>query len=163
MLAQSSSEYVFVFGRSYTHNFSYDSGTGEVTPLSGLDFDKGVGFYKNANTNRESNETKTQWSRNNKYVYANKAYYRGAISEPGSSLNLDFENTEYIPVLFDDQGVKDMDLQPDGTMRLRINDGRAYDIQGRCVATEQEVSDGSWLNNVASGMYIVNGKKFVIE
>lgn len=162
MLAQGA-EYIFVFGRSYTHNFSYDSGTGEVTPLSGLDFDKGVGFYKNANTNRESHETKTQWERNNKYVYANKAYYRGEIASSGSSLNLDFENTEYIPVLFDDQGVKDMDLQPDGTMRLRINDGRAYDIQGRCVATEQEVSDGSWLNNVAPGMYIVNGKKFVIE
>ena len=165
MLAQSASEYVFVLGRSYTHSgdFTYNSSTGEVTP-AGLEFDKGVGFYKNANTDRESNETKTLWSRNNKYVYANKAYYRGAIAASGSSsLNIDFENTEYIPVIFDDQGVKDMDLQPDGTMRLRINDGRAYDIQGRCVATEQEVSDGSWLNNVAPGMYIVNGKKFVIE
>ena len=163
MLTQSSSEYVFVFGRSYTHSdgFTYNESTGEVTP-AGLEFDKGVGFYKNANTNRESNPTKTLWERNNKYVYGNKVYYyAGNIS--GYSLNIDFENTEYIPVLFDDQGVKDMDLQPDGTMRLRINDGRAYDIQGRCVATEQEVSDGSWLNNVASGMYIVNGKKFVIE
>ena len=166
MLTQNSSDYVFVFGRSYTHSdgFTYNESTGEVTP-SGLEFDKGVGFYKNANTNRESSETQTQWERNNKYVYANKVYYRGTIEEPSSddALNLDFENTEYIPVLFDDQGVKDMDLQPDGTMRLRINDGRAYDIQGRCVATEQEVSDSSWLNNVASGMYIVNGKKFVIE
>jgi len=165
MLAQDAGNLIYVFGRSYTHSgdFTYNSSTGEVTP-AGLDFDKGVGFYQNANTNRESNETKTQWTRNNKYVYANKVYYRGAIAASGSSsLNIDFENTEYIPVLFDDQGVKDMDLQPDGTMRLRINDGRAYDIQGRCVATEQEVSDGSWLNNVASGMYIVNGKKFVIE
>jgi hypothetical protein len=163
MLAQGT-DYIFVFGRSYTHSdsYGYNASTGNITP-AGLEFDSGVGFYKNANTDRESNETKTQWSRNNKYVYGNKAYYRGAIAAPGSSLNIDFENTEYIPVLFDDQGVKDMDLQPDGTMRLRINDGRAYDIQGRCVATEQEVSDGSWLNNVASGMYIVNGKKFVIE
>ena len=164
MLAQDAGNLIYVFGRSYTHSdeFTYNASTGKVTPQAGLDFDRGVGFYKNANTNRESNETKTQWSRNNKYVYGNKAYYyAGNIS--GYSLNLDFENTEYIPVLFDDQGVKDMDLQPDGTMRLRINDGRAYDIQGRCVATEQEVSDGSWLNNVASGMYIVNGKKFVIE
>ena len=103
------------------------------------------------------------WFRNNRYVLHNRIYYRGTTPANPGSLNLDFENTEYIPVLFDDQGVKDMDLQPDGTMRLRINDGRAYDIQGRCVATEQEVSDGSWLNNVASGMYIVNGKKFVIE
>jgi len=165
MLTQNSSDYVFVFGRSYTHSneFRYDDPSSGVVIPAGLDFDKGVGFYKNANTDRESNATKTLWERNNKYVYANKAYYRGAIAAPGSSLNLDFENTEYIPVLFDDQGVKDMELQPDGTMRLRINDGRAYDIQGRCVATEQEVSDGSWLNNVASGMYIVNGKKFVIE
>ncbi len=163
MLAQNAN-YIFVFGRSYTHSvdFEYNAGTGKVIP-HGLEFDKGVGFYKNANTDRESNATKTMWERNNKYVYANKVYYSGAIAGSGSSLNIDFENTEYIPVLFDEQGVKDMDLQPDGTMRLRINDGRAYDIQGRCIATEQEVSDGSWLNNVASGMYIVNGKKFVIE
>jgi len=163
MLAQDAGNLVYVFGRSYTHSdeFSYVPSSGVVTP-QGLDFDKGVGFYKNANTNRESNPTKTEWSRNNKYVYANKVYYyAGGIS--GDALNIDFENTEYIPVLFDDQGVKDMDLQPDGTMRLRINEGRVYDLQGRCVATEQEVSDGSWLNNVAPGMYIVNGKKFVIE
>ena len=122
-----------------------------------------VGFYINATPNKELNKQKSMWYRNNRYILHNKIYYRGTTQSTPGSLNLDFENTEYIPVLFDDQGVKDMDLQPDGTMRLRINDGRAYDIQGRCVATEQEVSDGSWLNNVASGMYIVNGKKFVIE
>jgi len=163
-LAQDAGNLIYVFGRSYTHSdeFRYNDPSSGVVIPAGLEFDSGVGFYKNANTNRESNETKTLWSRNNKCVYANKVYYyAGGIS--GDALNIDFENTEYIPVLFDDQGVKDMDLQPDGTMRLRINDGRAYDIQGRCVATEQEVSDGSWLNNVAPGMYIVNGKKFVIE
>ena len=103
------------------------------------------------------------WTRNNKYVYGNKVYYRGEIAAFGSSLNLDFENTEYIPVLFDDQGVKDTDLLPDGTMRLTTSDGRAYDMQGRCVATEQEVNDGSWRSNVAPGVYIIKGKKVVVQ
>ena len=163
MLAQGS-DYIFVFGRSYTHSdgFEYDAETGIVTP-AGLEFDQGVGFYKNANTNRESSATKTMWTRNNKYVYGNKVYYRGEIAAFGSSLNLDFENTEYIPVLFDDQGVKDTDLLPDGTMRLTTSDGRAYDMQGRCVATEQEVNDGSWRSNVAPGVYIIKGKKVVVQ
>jgi hypothetical protein len=147
---------------TFTPEDDYDT-SGEikaVTPEKGL---TGIGFYLNANPNREADPERSLWKRNNLYVLANKVYYRASETTPrvkAQSLN---GNIEFIPVLFDEKGVKDMDLQPDGTMRLRINDGRAYDIQGRCVATEQEVSDGSWLNNFAPGMYIVNGKKFVIE
>lgn len=150
------------FISSVEKDTDYDESGDINAPLPEQDT-KGVGFYINATPNKEVNVSESMWTRNNRYVLHNKIYYRGTTPSTPGSLNLDFENTEYIPVLFDDQGVKDMDLQPDGTMRLRINDGRAYDIQGRCVATEQEVSDGSWLNNVAPGMYIVNGKKFVIE
>ena len=41
-------------------------------------------------------------------------------------------------------------------------DGRIYNLQGRCVATEQEVSEGSWRQKLAPGVYIRNGKKMVI-
>ena len=155
---------VYVLGLPMTGTFTPEADYAESGNISAITPEKGtkdIGFYKNANPNREASSERGAWKRNNLYVNANRAYYRKDDGEVKSqSLN---GNIEFIPVLFDDQGVKDMDLQPDGTMRLRINDGRAYDIQGRCVATEQEVSDGSWLNNVAPGMYIVNGKKFVIE
>jgi len=154
-------DYVFVFGRSYTHSdeFSYiedttDKHAGEVTP-KGLEFDKGVGFYKNANTNRESNATKTLWTRNNKYVYANKAYYRGSISPTGT------RSIEFIPVLFeaaatDVQGVKDYS---EGMLRP----GNVYNLQGRCVATEEMVKDGTWKNNLTPGVYIMSGKKIIVK
>jgi hypothetical protein len=164
MLAHGS-YYVFVFGRPSSGNFTEDASfaTNGLITVSAPASDRGVGFYKNANLNRESSRDATEWTRNNKYVYGNKIYYRAAVSSGGggSALELAFEKADYIPVIFDEE---DSELQEDGNgYRTTIGDGRAYDIQGRCVATEQEVSDGSWLNNVASGMYIVNGKKFVIE
>ena len=157
---------VYVLGLPMTGTFTPEDNyatSGEIkaiTPEKGL---SGIGFYLNANPNREADPERSLWKRNNLYVQANKVYYRASETTPrvkAQSLNA---KINFIPVLFDNQGVEDMDLQPDGTMRLRINDGRAYDIQGRCVATEQEVSDGSWLNNVAPGMYIVNGKKIAVR
>ena len=159
---------VYTLGLPFTSDVKKEADyniSGDISAPLPVKATNGVGFYINATPNKENEPSESMWYRNNRYVLHNKIYYRGTTpSTPGSSsLSADFEKAEYVPVLFDNQGVEDMDLQPDGTMRLRINDGRAYDIQGRCVATEQEVSDGSWLNNVASGMYIVNGKKFVIE
>ena len=115
MLAQSSSDYVFVLGRSYTHSgdFSYNGETGVVTPV-GLEFDKGVGFYKNANTNRESNATKTMWTRNNKYVYGNKIYYRGAVGGGGGARGMTRSSVEFVPLIFDDlyEAVSEMSKKP---------------------------------------------------
>jgi hypothetical protein len=157
MLEQDADDLIYVFGRSYTHSdeFSYVPSSGVVTP-QGLDFDKGVGFYKNANTNRESNPTKTEWSRNNKYVYANKVYYRGSISSSTGTRSI-----EFIPLLFeaaatDVQGVKDYS---EGMLRP----GNVYNLQGRCVATEEMVKDGTWKNNLTPGVYIMSGKKIIVK
>ena len=158
------SDYVFVFGRPSSGNFTEDASfaTNGLITVSAPASDRGIGFYKNANLDRESSKDAAEWTRNNKYVYGNKIYYRAEVnSAGGSALELAFEKADYIPVIFDEE---DSELQEDGNgYRTTIGEGRVYDLQGRCVATEQEVSDGSWLNNVASGMYIVNGKKFVIE
>ena len=158
MLTQNSSDYVFVFGRSYTHSneFTYDGGSGIVTP-AGLELDKGVGFYKNASNDRESNATKTMWTRNNKYVYANKIYYRAGSSGSGSRQTT--RGVEFIPVIFDFEGEEPGDGE-DGQQQLE-GDNRIYDLQGRCVATEQQVREGSWRNLLAPGIYILNGKKFM--
>ena len=154
MLAQGS-DYVFVFGRSYTNNFGYNPETGVVTP-AGLEVDRGVGFYKNANINRESNETKTLWERNNKYVYANKVYYRAGVSAGAPAVT---RGVEFIPVIFDDDE-NEGELQPDGSQQQMVGDGCIYDLMGRKVATEQQVQDGSWNTILSPGIYIINGKKF---
>ena len=158
MLAQDAEHLVYVLGRSYTHSdaFTYNGGTGVVTP-AGLEFDKGVGFYKNANTNRESSATKTMWTRNNKYVYGNKVYYLAGSSSNVSSTR----SVEFIPLLFeaaatDVQGVKDYS---EGMLRP----GNVYNLQGRCVATEEMVKDGTWKNNLTPGVYIMSGKKIIVK
>ena len=162
MLAQSSTDYVFTFGRPYTHSdeFVYDGATGIVTP-AGLEVDKGVGFYINASNNRESSATRTMWTRNNKYVYANKIYYlaSNAPSRP-SPAPKQVASPVYIPVVFDDDDEEEQDeeLKPDGTRRV-IGDGCVYDLMGRKVATREQVEDGSWKQRVTTGIYIINGKK----
>lgn len=161
MLALSSSDYVFVLGRSYTHSdaFTYDESSGVVTP-AGLEFDKGVGFYKNANTNRESSATKTMWSRNNKYVYGNKIYYRATGS---GSRELSMRGIEFVPIIFDndeeggEQPNEEEQNPSEGTTFQ--GDGCIYDLMGRKVATRQQVEDGSW-RLLRPGIYILNGKKF---
>ena len=159
MLAQGS-DYVFVLGRSYTHSedFGYDSGTGVVTP-AGLEFDRGVGFYKNANNNRESNATKTMWTRNNKYVYGNKVYYRAGIADVGGSREM--RGIEFVPTIFDledgeQPGEEEQNPSEGATFQ---GDGCIYDMMGRKVATRQQVEDGSW-RLLRPGIYILNGKKF---
>ena len=159
VLAQSSSDYVFTFGRAYTHSgeFTYDGESGVVTP-AGLELDKGVGFYINASNDRESSATKTMWTRNNKYVFANKIYYRGSLGGGAKKRSI-----EYVPVLFDDEGVEEEDVETGDEGRNRKYDNCVYDLMGRMVATEQQVKDGTWSARLSSGIYIVNGRKVRIR
>ncbi len=158
MLDQNSSDYVFVFGRAYTHSdaFTYNGGTGIVTP-AGLELDKGVGFYINASNDRESSATKTMWTRNNKYVYANKIYYRAAITATSRQQT---RGAEFIPVVFDDEEEQPDEGQETGMAR---GDNRVFDLQGRVVATAEQVKDGTWKNGLKPGIYIVNGRKVMMK
>ena len=163
MLDHDGDDLVFVLGRSFTHSdqFSYDRATGVVTP-AGLEFDQGIGFYRNANTNRESSATKTMWTRNNKYVYANKVYYYySSFAFPPARQNdlYDEESPTFVPVIFDFEEEEGKELEPDGSQQQIVGDGCMYDLLGRKVATREQVEDGSWRYRVASGVYIVNGKK----
>ena len=159
------SDYVFVFGRPSSGTFTEDASfsTNGLITVSAPASDRGVGFYKNANLNRESSKDAAAWTRNNKYVYGNKIYYRAAVSSGGggSALDLAFEESDYIPVIFDED---ELELQEDGNgYGATFGDGRIYDLQGRCIATKQEVLDGSWINTVAPGIYILNGKKIAVK
>lgn len=170
MLAQDADKLVYVLGRSYTHSkdFDYNSTTGVVTP-AGLEFDRGVGFYKNANTDRESNETKTMWTRNNKYVYANKVYYK-SDSSGASARGMTRGSIDFVPLIFDDLLVEPEEYgreqQEDEEVTERreyVGDGCVYDMQGRRVATEEQVLDGTWKQRVSPGIYIINGKKISVN
>ena len=68
-----------------------------------------------------------------------------------------------MPLLFeaeatDVQGVKDYS---EGMARP----GNVYNLQGRCVATEEmvKVKDGTWKNNLTPGVYIMSGKKIIVK
>ena len=155
------SDYVYAFGRPYTGTFTEagDFSTSGVITASAPTEGKGVGFYKNANFYREEHEFKP-WNHNNKYVYANKIYYRDGSS--GASSRPDTRGVDFIPVVFDIEGDKEMPGDEQQEEHTMVGDGRAYDLQGRCVATAGQVKDGTWRNGLKPGIYIVNGKKISI-
>ena len=124
----------------------------------------GVGFYLNANRNKEKSATSGQWTPNNRYVLHNKIYYRAGGSGAMT------RGVEFIPVIFDDDaednefstgvsGIKEDANEEAG----RSYDNRVYDLQGRCVATEEQVKDGTWKNNLTPGVYIMSGKKIIVK
>lgn len=117
----------------------------------------GVGFYINANPNKEHNPLQSLWLRNNRYVLHNKIYYRAGAT-PGASAPQQ-KGPEFVPVIFDDLEEQDEELNPNGAREI-VGDGCVYDLMGRKVATREQVEDGSWKQRVATGIYILNGKKF---
>ena len=148
-------DYVYVFGQPYLGSDDSEFATNGTVTMGGQDSKK-VGFYKNANSYREHNEFKP-WPRNNKYVYANKIYYHATGVSPSRQQT---RSSDFIPVIFDDDDEEQEMLEDGGRQRF---DRRAYDLQGRCVASEQQVADGTWRLTAKPGIYIVAGKKIVIR
>jgi len=127
--------------------------TGDIVAPLPHQANSGLGFYINATPDKENSELKARWDRNNRYVLHNKIYYRAD--------NAGTRGVEFVPVLFeaeatDVQGVKDYS---EGMLRP----GNVYNLQGRCVATEEMVKDGTWKNNLTPGVYIMNGKKIIVK
>ena len=121
----------------------------------------GIGFYTNANYNRETAADMGSWIPNNRYVYANKIFYRSGV-DPGASARRQTRSPDFIPVVFDDDDEEEDD--PIGESLLqRPHDNRVYDLLGRCVASGEEVVNGTWRRKVASGIYILNGRKIYVK
>lgn len=158
------SDLVYTLGLPITGytGVTYTSGStnGEIEGIiTGVKADKGVGFYINANHNKElENGTSAFWRQNNRYVIHNKIYYRPTEASSSRSAPKQNRAPEFIPVVFDDEKEQDEELKPDGTREV-IGDGCVYDLMGRKVATREQVEDGSWKQRVATGIYIINGKK----
>ena len=151
------SDNVYAFGLPITGYGIIDnvsgSTNGNITDVLNKDqAATGVGFYLNATPNKELSEETGLWTPNNRYVLHNKIYYR-ATPSPARDI-------EFVPVIFDDEDEEHEELQPDGSRQVMAGDNRIYDLQGRCVATEQEVQDGTWHDRLAPGIYILNGRKF---
>ena len=154
-------ERIFVFGLPYTGTLSLDPATGIVSATLPSQDNTGLGFYLNANLNKEKDASRGGWERNNWYVLGNKVYYKAS-----GFLSSARENTrgiEFVPVVFGDN--EDSPEQPDILEQSdsRVGDNRVYDLQGRCVATEEQVKDGTWWQLLRSGIYIVNGKKVIVR
>ena len=139
---------------SFTEDASFAS-NGELAAAGNVP-GTGVGFYKNANPNKEKSEFANSWDLNNKYVYGNKIFYRAGSS--GSSAPAMTRGVEFVPVIFDVCG-DEQNGEENGLQQVK-GDNRIYDLQGRCVANEQQVQDGSWRTLLAPGIYIINGMKF---
>ena len=153
------SDKVFTFGLPITGiSLTTTSGTsnGVITGIYNMSQSStGVGFYLNANPNKEANESEALWTRNNRYVKSNKIYYRADSSGASAPSK---RAIEFVPVIFDDEeGDEEISDKTE-----QVLDGRVYNLQGRCVATEEQVKDGTWRDGLAPGIYIVNGKKLVI-
>ena len=121
----------------------------------------GVGFYINATQNKELDKNNELWYPNNRYVIHNKIYYR-STEDPGASSRELTRSPEFIPVVFDDdEGEEDEPIEE--SLRQQVFNGCVYDLQGRCVATEEMVKDGTWRHNLKHGIYILNGKKIYVK
>lgn len=152
----SSGNNVFTFGLPYSAGtVSVNPSDGVVSTTAAASQNGCVGFYLNANPNRENSTLKSGWTRNNWYVLANKAYYRATGVSPAPQL----EGVQFVPVIFGDEEPGEEELQPDGSVQV-VGDGCIYDLLGRKVATQQQVEDGTWRERLAPGIYILNGKKF---
>jgi hypothetical protein len=153
--------YIYVFGRSLgkVEKAADFATTGHLKTEAKVSTD--IGFYVNANPNKESSDSKAAWIRNNKYVLSNKIYYH-ATETPGASSRELTRSPEFIPVVFDDEeGEEDEPIEE--SLRQQVFNGCVYDLQGRCVATEEMVKDGTWRRNLKHGIYILNGKKVYVK
>ena len=165
LLAVDASHDVYTLGLPMKSNVEkagdYDTSGNISAPLPEF-ADNGVGFYINATPNKELNSLKANWARNNRYVLHNKIYYR-ATEEPGSSArSMTRSGVEFVPLIFDDlyEDNQNGDMMPS---QAPVGDGCVYDMQGRRVATEQQVLDGTWKQRVSPGIYIINGKKISVN
>lgn len=142
---------VYTLGLPFTSEVSkaanYDN-TGDISAPLPEQANNGLGFYINATPNKEASSGQSTWTRNNRYVLHNKIYYRAPVSSSRT------RGPEFVPLLFEAAAT---DVQ--GVLRP----GNVYNLQGRCVATEEMVKDGTWKNNLTPGVYIMSGKKIIVK
>ena len=146
---------VFTLGVPFVSEVtSFNRNNGEITAPLPEQANSGVGFYINATPNKENDALQSMWLRNNRYVLHNKIYYRATGGSPARGV-------EFVPVVF-----KSETTEIDGVREYRADTpypGGVYNLQGRCVATEEQVLDGTWRQHLAPGIYIMNGRSIIVK
>ena len=155
---------VYTLGLPMTSDVEKDkedyNSTGDITaPLAEFD-DAGVGFYINATPNKEHDALKSMWLRNNRYILHNKIYFR-ATGGGGGGAPDHTRGTDFVPVLFDDEGGEDEPgSQDENGNNRRTGDGCVYDLLGRKVAAAADIQAGTCY--LSPGIYIIDGKKVFV-
>lgn len=161
-----STERIYTFGLPFSDasTMTLDPATGKITATLPLQENSGIGFYLNANLDKESSMARSSWERNNWYVYNNKVYYHATGVGGGTAKPRPADYPFYVPVNFDDDELNEEqeELHPDGSATA-TGDGCVYDLSGRMVATKQMIDDGSWRTALHPGIYIINGRKIQIR
>lgn len=161
MLVVDASHDVYTFGLPFTSNVTIDRSNGNITAPAVEQAETGVGFYINANPNKEHDTSQSLWQRNNRYVMHNKIYYRATGSGSGAREE-SMRGIQFVPVYFGDEVGEEQPGEEGENPSEGVafqGDGCIYDMMGRKVATRQQVEDGSW-RLLRPGIYIMNGKKF---
>ncbi len=162
------SDKVFSFGLPITgYGLTTESGAdnGKITNyINRQQADTGVGFYINANPNKELSEESGLWNPNNRYVLANRAYYRGAGGGGGGA-----KAAQFVPVNFDFEDEPIVENDPEegamtstgSTVKTELQG--VYDAMGRKIVSAEEMSDNQWRQRLSPGLYIVNGRKVSLK
>jgi hypothetical protein len=159
LLTPDASHDVYTLGLPFTTPVTINRTTGAITAELPEKANSGLGFYINATPNKENGELQSLWLKNNNYVLHNKIYYRYDNKDTNDPVGAPAVSPQFVPVIFDDLEEQDEELNPEGAREI-VGDGCVYDLMGRKVATREQVEDGSWKQRVATGIYILNGKKF---
>jgi hypothetical protein len=134
----------------------------------------GLGFYLNATPNKELGSSRGTWLRNNRYVLHNKIYYREGwrgvpATKPDPARELSDEDARdlaaegrvtFIPVVFGDEASDESEGQQ---LYQSHGDDCVYDLSGRKVATSEQVRNTAWRSRLAPGIYLINGRKFLVK
>ena len=167
LLAVDADHDVYVMGLPFVSTVTLNRTDGSISAPLPEQANTGVGFYINATPNKEASGTQSLWARNNRYVLHNKLYYRATGSTARSLGTVDPARRQgcrqggvnFIPIVFLDET---QEQAADGS-KLSGAGGAVYDLSGRRVATEAEYNDGTWRKCLRPGIYIVGGKKVVVD
>lgn len=153
LLANDASRDVYTLGLPFTSTVTKDGAPvtpGDISAPLPEFANTGVGFYINATRNKEINAMEGNWTRNNRYVLHNKIYYRAAASSRRMNVR-----PEFVPVIFDDDIDNEEQQEEQDDSSQPTADECIYDLQGRCVANQQQVKDGTWRTMLKPGIYIL--------
>lgn len=118
------------------------------------------GAIENAHWATARNATSNQ--RDNMYLYSNKVYYVYDWTSGGGGGARDASFRPFFTAIFDDLPEAEEFMDREDNIVINNSIG-VFDLYGRRIRTRDAVLNGTWRRNLPPGVYIVNGKKMLIE